>query len=164
MFKTMIYGGVEYCDYGIDELGNVMNRKNNHIYKLSKAVSGYLMVYLPMGKRGKVKAIRVHKAVAETFIPNPNGLPFVNHIDENKANPCVWNLEWVDAKENTNSHWRNESGKGERFNNRKLTHEQAEKLREDSKTMGSVALGKKYGVSRITVWNIVNGKHYANGF
>lgn len=44
----------------------------------------------------------VHRLVAEAFIPNPMGLPEVNHIDEDKYNPCVWNLEWVTKSQNCN--------------------------------------------------------------
>lgn len=40
------------------------------------------------------KNVLVHRIVAETFLPNPDGLSDVNHKDENKQNNCVWNLEW----------------------------------------------------------------------
>ena len=54
---------------------------------------GYWQVCLWKDK--KSKTIRVHRLVAEAFIPNPDNLPEVNHIDEDKTNPIVTNLEWV---------------------------------------------------------------------
>lgn len=53
-------------------------------------------------KDGKRYAFNIHRLVAQTFIPNPNNLPQVNHIDENKHNNCAWNLEWCDNRYNCN--------------------------------------------------------------
>lgn len=53
---------------------------------------GYLRVHL--NHRGVRKAFRVHRLVAQAFIPNPSNLPQVNHIDGNKSNNKVSNLEW----------------------------------------------------------------------
>lgn len=111
MFKTMVYGGIEYADFVIDTNGNIKNLKTNHIYKFNVNKAGYLMVYIPLGKRGAVKGIRVHKAVAETFIPNHDNKKIVHHKDENKKNPYVDNLEWVTPKENTKYHLIEESKK-----------------------------------------------------
>ena len=55
---------------------------------------------LKLSNSGKHKAFRVHRLVAEAFIPNPDNLPQVNHIDEDKSNNHVDNLEWVTARQN----------------------------------------------------------------
>lgn len=61
---------------------------------------GYSKVYLR--KEGKQFNFRVHRLVAEVFIPNPLNKPQVNHIDEDSSNNKVENLEWVTQKENNN--------------------------------------------------------------
>ena len=92
-YKPLVYAGVTYTQFLIDTDGNILNTKTNKIYKKSfRKRNGYLYAYLPLGKRGKVKAIRIHKAVAETFIPNPLKLEFVNHIDEDRTNCNISNL------------------------------------------------------------------------
>lgn len=70
------------------------------ILKLKTNNQGYLQVNLY--KNGKVKTFRVHRLVAEAFLPNPDNLPEVNHKDENKLNNCVSNLEWCTSSYNNN--------------------------------------------------------------
>lgn len=68
--------------------------------------NGYLTVDLY--KDGKRKTYKVHRLVAQAFIPNPLGLPQCNHKDENPSSNYAENLEWVSAKENCNYGTRNE--------------------------------------------------------
>ncbi len=56
--------------------------------------------YVTISKNNKSKSHLLHRMVAETFIPNPDNKPFVNHIDGNKQNNCISNLEWVTKQEN----------------------------------------------------------------
>lgn len=66
----------------------------------SKDKDGYFQVVLC--KNGKRKGYRVHRLVAEAFVPNWFNDPQINHIDENKENNNVDNLEWCDCKYNIN--------------------------------------------------------------
>lgn len=66
---------------------------------------GYAQVGLH--SNGRQKDFFVHRLVAVAFIPNIKRKPEVNHIDENKANNCASNLQWVTSKENANHGTRN---------------------------------------------------------
>lgn len=55
-----------------------------------------------LSKNGKSTHFTLHRLLAVHFIPNPNNLPFVNHIDENKLNNSINNLEWCTQAYNTN--------------------------------------------------------------
>jgi len=58
--------------------------------------------YVHLRGNGASKEVSVHRLVAKAFVPNPNNLPQVNHIDENPANNRFGNLEWCTAKYNIN--------------------------------------------------------------
>lgn len=79
----------DYDGFGLNILKNSHNR------------AGYKVVML-QGEDGKRHLEMVHRLVAEAWIPREEGLDFVNHKDENKANNHVSNLEWCTAKYNVN--------------------------------------------------------------
>ena len=85
--------------YEVSSLGRVKSLRRNIIMK-QKKVKGYNMLNLT--KAGKQKGETVSRLVGRAFIPNPENKPQINHIDENKQNNHVDNLEWVTAKENSN--------------------------------------------------------------
>lgn len=69
-----------------------IRHQQEKILKNSKDSYGYFVVGLSKG--GKSKTLKVHRLVAEAFIPNPNGYKTINHKDENPENNSVSNLEW----------------------------------------------------------------------
>lgn len=85
--------------YEVSSLGNIRNSENKNILtNFDKNRTGYLRVYLY--SEGKKKRYFLHRLVAETFIPNPENKPQVNHKDGNKQNNELSNLEWVTCSEN----------------------------------------------------------------
>ena len=90
--------------YFISNKGRVKSMFDNNdrprelMRKLRITKNGYY--YLNLWKNGKLKVKKPHRLVAETFIPNPENKPQVNHKDGNKLNNNVENLEWVTSKEN----------------------------------------------------------------
>lgn len=83
--------------YQISNLGKIRN-KSNKIMHTKPSKDGYVRILLC--KDGKYKSHYVHILVAKAFIPNPTNKAEVNHIDANKSNNCVSNLEWVTRSEN----------------------------------------------------------------
>lgn len=88
--------------YQVDTDGNIFsiarNGRSGRFLKQILKGNGYL--YVGLRKWGETKQELVHRIVAKAFIPNTECKPQVNHIDENKLNNCVDNLEWVTEKEN----------------------------------------------------------------
>lgn len=87
--------------YSIDRSGNVFSHISGKILKPHPNHRGYLMVDLY--KDGKVKKGVIHRLVAITYIPNPNNLPEIDHIDTDRQNNNVNNLRWCTRKENCNN-------------------------------------------------------------
>lgn len=91
--------------YEVSNLGRVASLNYNGTgkrkeLKPTKAHHNYLNVRLY--KEGEWKGVRLHRIVANAFIPNPDKLPEINHKDENPTNNAVSNLEWCSHKYNCN--------------------------------------------------------------
>ena len=102
------YGGL----YQVSNLGNIQSLKNKKLKFLQFALDkdGYRYVVLSNWFLKK-KTLYIHRIVAKAFIPNPENKPEVNHIDFNKQNNNVENLEWVTRIENMNHYKLNKATK-----------------------------------------------------
>ena len=85
-------------EYQVSNTGLVKTTKTGRILTPTVSRHGYERVCL--FKMDRERRYRVHRLVAMAFIPNPDNLPQVNHIDGNKRNNNVSNLEWVTNEEN----------------------------------------------------------------
>lgn len=92
--------------YQVSNLGRVKRITTGRVLKPLKHANGYIMVKL--SKNSIVYTKTVHRLVAEAFIPNPEHKSEITHIDENKTNNNVSNLEWMTRKENINHGTRTE--------------------------------------------------------
>ncbi len=93
-------------NYEISNLGNIKNTHNGKLRKCNPDKQGYIKVSIRV--TGIVKFYKIHRLVAEAFIPNPENKPLVNHKDRNPSNNMLNNLEWVTPLENVR-HFRGQS-------------------------------------------------------
>ena len=95
-----------YPNYQVSNMGRIKRlstgyyRRTEKILKPQLQNNGYL--HIKLSQKDKTKCILVHRLVAQVFIPNPNNLAQVNHINEDKTDNRVENLEWCDRKYNIN--------------------------------------------------------------
>jgi hypothetical protein len=101
LYQVSNFGRVKSLGRFVDRLASGHCWKKERILKLHKKHNGYLGVSLL--KDGKIKNFNIHRLVAIAFIPNPDNLPQIDHINADKTNNNVNNLRWVTAKENMNN-------------------------------------------------------------
>ena len=97
---------IENCTYFATEDGKIFNKHKKQLDKFNRRITklGYHQMCLMINK--SQKQIYLHRLIAITFIPNPLNLPEVNHIDGNKLNNCVSNLEWCTRSHNMKQAYR----------------------------------------------------------
>lgn len=167
IWKTVVYNGEVYDRFEVSNTGQLRNTQTGHIYKLCISKTGYWQVCVSLGSRQNKKVFKIHKAVAEAFINNPDNKPHVNHKDGNKLNNNANNLEWMTNQENI-IHARDNgmlhplAGEQHRFS--KLTEEDVRYIRTNyipkDETYGCKALAKKFNVDHSTISEIYNRKSW----
>ena len=85
-----------YINYQVSNIGRVRNEAG-HILKPCTSHDGYL--HIKVWLNGKYKHVRIHRLLAQEFIPNPNNKPIVDHIDSVRTNNTIGNLRWATNSE-----------------------------------------------------------------
>ena len=140
-------------------------KSHGKIIKGEITSGGYCRVHI--SHKGVQYKFLVHRLVAEAFILNPKHLPEVNHIDGNKQNNSVDNLEWCTRSQNTSHAFKTglRNYNGCKNPHSKLTQSDVETIRRiyvrgKHCENNSYGLAKRYNVSPKTIQNVVNGNHY----
>ena len=164
VWKKIGFGGGNY------EISNYGRVKSFHkgkvkILKPSLHDCGYL--YVELYERGKCRKCKIHRLVAEGFIPNPENKPTVDHILNNKFDNFVGNLRWATMAENNQYAYDTEAKKSAQDSYQsKLTNEQVIYCRKvydsSDKKFNLPALAKQFGVALNTMSKIISGKTYKN--
>lgn len=159
----------DYPDYKISNLGRVMSLKSNIILTPRKGKKkNYHTVAFYRSDRDKPKSMRVHRLVAIYFLENPNNHPQVNHIDGNKQNNRVDNLEWCTNKQNcihaVNIGLIDHSMKGEKHPACKLTNEIVHTIRAKYKrnVYGCYRLAKEFNMSLPSIKDIISRRTWSH--
>lgn len=151
-------------NYKIAINGDVMSKLSGKWRMLKSHVSstGYLRVDVIYN--GKKKTVKLHRLIGIHFIDNPNNLKILNHIDGNKLNNDISNLEWCTSSHNNQEAWNNglyTKKYGADNGNACLTWGQAQEIRSmKANGIKRKAIREHFGVSESTVDKIVANKIY----
>lgn len=153
----------DFPDYEISNQGEVKNNKGK-ILKSRVDDLGYKSVNLYYAPY-KHSLVRIHRLVAKSFIDNPNNYDVVNHLDCNRKNNCVSNLEWTNKSGNAihavgNGLWN--AKKGSESGVSKLTEEQVKIIKKRLFQGESyIEISKDYSVHMTTIYSIWKGKSWS---
>ena len=153
--KVGVDGGIIRC-VKADKQGNLLSNEYRAVkYQIHKK-SG--RVYFNMTWKGVTKSVLVNRVVALRFLPNPLNLPQVNHIDGNKENNALSNLEWSSGEDNEKHAHRTglKSGRGSANSNAKLNADDVVAIRAAPDPTEDLAA--RYGVSKATIASIKAGR------
>ena len=162
-----IWKETEFEGYFISNHGRLKGRTNT-ILKQNISKTGYYTISIrPEGRNGKCFCLKIHRLVALAFIPNPNNYPIINHIDGNKLNNNVSNLEWCTYSHNARHAYDNDMAYaicGCENCNSKLSDDDVQWIRENyiprDKLYGTRALAKKFNMHHSNISRLINKIKY----
>ena len=150
--------------YEVSNLGNIRNSRTRKVLQLHPNYKGYLHTVVTLGSRKKIKAIIIHRAIAETFIENPNSHPQINHVDGNKCNNSVSNLEWCTGLYNIQHAFASglfNNMNGCNYRTSKFTANNIVNIIEFRKNNMSVKeIASRFKVSTVSIYSVLNNKRY----
>lgn len=148
--------------YFVSNLGRIRSNSNRARVLKPAISSGYLVVTLY--KNGEREDLKVHRIVAESLMSNPDNKPCVNHIDGNKLNNALTNLEWASYSENTTHAVNNDllKLKGEDNHKAKFSNAEVAQIRAyyDQIHPTFQQLANMLGVRKSTAHKIIKQKSY----
>ena len=161
IWKRVIIEGIE-SKYIINPDGEIINTETGRYMKGGLDARGYVRVTIREPSIGFKKAMKLHQLVAKAFIPNPHNYTQINHIDGNKQNNSIENLEWCTSKHNVQHAHRLGLRKGQPgTSNGACTHEEYE-IRNVceliAQGLGATAIARLTGLERGLIQDIINGR------
>lgn len=150
-------------NYWATKDGRIYSTKRNRYLKQRVGPRGYMMVNLSID--GKCKTFTMHRLIASTFIPNPDNKEQINHIDGNKTNNSIDNLEWCTASQNV-THAVNTGlyipAKGLATKNGRFSNEDILEIRRlyTEEHLSQYKIASIYNVTRSAIQQIVNNSTY----
>ena len=139
--------------YQVSNVGRVKRVKTGRILK--GIFSGYGYVQVDLSKEGCTSKKLIHRLVAQAFIPNVDNKLEVNHINEDKTNNRVDNLEWVTRKENNNHGTHNEKVSKSKSTPIIATHI---KTGDSKEFYGASECARQLGLNPARISEVINGK------
>ena len=110
IYEVNEFGQVRSVDRIVECKDGSIRKYNGKDLQLNMNKAGYAVVIL--SKNGISKTLGVHRLVAGSFLPNPDNLPQVHHINHDRNDNRVQNLRWVTSAEQMDNHWRAAKGTG----------------------------------------------------
>ena len=149
--------------YECNELGEIRNIKTGRKLSIFEGKDGYYRVSL--FTRGKSKSYTVHRLILSAFNPNPdpNKYTEINHIDGDKDNNALYNLEWCDRGYNQRHAYKNGLKvvkKGSKNGRAKLTEKDVTRIKQLLKCLPQSEIAKIFGVGKSTISAIKTGAHW----